>query len=168
MSRIEFRGTLYRALNPVYARDPMSGRGAELYGGRFNRKGVPTLYTSPSIMTALRGANQVGGLQPTTLVSYDAEFGHIFDTRDDLALRAEGMDDASLADPTWRDQMKTVGEAQTQAFASRLTAAGCHGLMVRSFAPGATKDDANLVLWTWSNTAPCRLTLIDEEGRLSR
>ncbi|WP_425286374.1 RES family NAD+ phosphorylase [Brucella cytisi] len=168
MSRIEFRGTLYRALNPVYAREPMSGRGAELYGGRFNRKGVPTLYTSLSIMIALREANQVGGQQPTTLVSYDAEFGHIFDTRDDLALRAEGMDDASLADPTWRDQMKTVGQAQTQAFASRLTAAGYHGLLVRSFAPGATKDDANLVLWKWSNAAPCRLTLIDEEGRLSR
>lgn len=116
----------------------------------------------------LREANQVGGLQPTTLVSYDAEFVHIFDTQVDLALRAEGMNDASLADPIWRDQMKTVGEAQTQAFASRLTAAGYHGLLVRSFAPGATKDNANLVLWKWSNAALCRLTLIDDEGCLSR
>lgn len=168
MSRVEFRGTLYRSLNPIYAREPMSGRGAELYGGRFNKKGIPALYTSLSIMTALREANQVGALQPTTLVSYDAEFEHIFDTRDDVALRAEGMDDAGLADPTWRDQMKKAGEAQTQAFAGRLAAAGYHGLLVRSFAPGATLDDANLVLWKWSDEAPYRLTLIDDEGRLSR
>ena len=35
-----FTGFLYRALNPVYARDPLSGRGAKLYGGRFNPKGT--------------------------------------------------------------------------------------------------------------------------------
>ena len=34
---------------------------------------VVPLYTSLSIMTALREANQVGSLQPTTLVSYDAD-----------------------------------------------------------------------------------------------
>ncbi|MCT7668127.1 RES domain-containing protein, partial [Shinella kummerowiae] len=56
----------------------------------------------------------------------------------------------------------------TQAFAGRLAAAGYHGLIVRSFAPGAARDDANLVLWTWSDAAPCRLTLIHDEGRLSR
>jgi RES domain-containing protein len=55
-------GELYRALNPIYAREPLSGRGAELYGGRFNPKGVPALYTSLSVMTALREANQVGNL----------------------------------------------------------------------------------------------------------
>lgn len=165
---MEFRGTLYRALNPIYAREPMSGRGAELYGGRFNRKGTPALYTSLSILTALREANQAGSLQPTTLVSYDAEFGHIFDTRDDIARRIEGMDDAGVADPTWRDQMKAAGEAKTQAFAGKLAVAGYDGLLVRSFAPGATRDDINLVLWNWSDTAPCRLTLIDDEGRLSR
>lgn len=66
-------GKLYRTLNPIYAREPLSGRGAELYGGRFNPKGLPALYTSLSVMTALPEANQVGNLQPTTLVSYDAE-----------------------------------------------------------------------------------------------
>ncbi|WP_352699918.1 RES domain-containing protein [Mesorhizobium sp. M0152] len=68
---------LYRgssiALNPVYARERLSGRGAELYGGRFNPKAMPVLYASLSVMTALREANEVGNLQPSTLVSYDAE-----------------------------------------------------------------------------------------------
>jgi RES domain-containing protein len=164
---VEYRGKLYRALNPVYAREPLSGRGAELYGGRFNPKGMPALYLSLSVMTALREANQVGNLQPTTLVSYDAKIDGVFDCRNELALRGEGMDIAALADSSWRDQRKATGEARTQAFARRLVASGYNGLLVRSFAPGATEDDLNIVLWKWSDKVPSRLILIDDEHRLS-
>ncbi|EKS26811.1 MULTISPECIES: RES family NAD+ phosphorylase [Nitrobacteraceae] len=165
---LRYEGKLYRALNPIYAREPLSGLGAELYGGRFNPKGVPALYSSLSIMTALREANQVGNLQPTTLVSYDAEIENIFDTQDEAALMAEGVDAATLADATWRDQMKANGEAKTQAFARRLITAGFNGLLVKSFATGASATDLNLVLWRWSGNAPARLVLIDDENRLSR
>ncbi|MDQ0304907.1 RES family NAD+ phosphorylase [Ancylobacter polymorphus] len=161
-------GKLYRALNPIYAREPLSGRGAELYGGRFNPKGVPALYTSLSVMTALREANQVGNLQPTTLVAYEAEIDGIFDCRDDAALAAEGMNAAAIADTTWRDQMRTNGEAKTQALARRLIGAGYNGLLVRSFAAGSTAEDLNIVLWRWSNAPPARLVLIDDQNRLSR
>ena len=132
---LRYEGKLFRALNPVFAREPLSGRGAELYGGRFNRKGIPALYCSLSVTTAVREANQVGNLQPTTLVSYNAEIEGIFDTRDDRALHASGMDAAALSDRSWRDQMKTDGEARSQAFASRLIMQGYAGLLVRSFAP---------------------------------
>lgn len=165
---IRYEGKLYRALNPVYAREPLSGRGAELYGGRFNPKGMAALYTSLSVMTALREATQVGSLQPTTLVSYDAEIEAVFDSRDDAAPAGEGIDAPGLSDPTWRDQMKATGEARTQAFARRLRTAGYNGLLVRSFAPGATAEDLNLVLWQWGPAAPSRLVLIDDENRLSR
>ncbi len=164
---MHYQGKLYRALNPIYAREPLSGRGAELYGGRFNPKGMPALYTSLTIMTALKEANQVGNLQPTTLVSYDADIETVFDCRDDAALRAQGIDAAALADPTWRDQMKVSGEAKTQTFARKLAAGGCCGLLVRSSAPGASDDDLNLVLWRWGSLAPGRLILIDDEDRLS-
>ena len=40
--------------------------------------------------------------------------------------------------------------------------------MVRSFAPGATAQDLNLVLWRWGDEMPARLVLIDDENRLSR
>ena len=164
---MRYEGKLYRALNPIYARQPLSGRGAELYGGRFNPKGMPALYTSLSVLTALREANQVGSLQPTTLVCYEAEIERVFDTRDEAALEAEGMDAAAIAAPSWRDEMKVSGKARTQNFARRLVSDGYHGLLVRSFAPAARNDDLNLVLWRWSDAAPCRLTLIDDEGRLS-
>jgi RES domain-containing protein len=162
-----YRGKLYRALNPIYARQPLSGRGAELYGGRFNPKGTPALYFSLSALTALREANQVGNLQPTTFVSYEAETEGVFDGRDEVALRAEGIDADALADPTWRDQMKLSGEARTQSFVRAILAKGYRALIVRSFAPGAGRHDLNLVLWEWGAAAPARLTLIDEEGRLS-
>lgn len=165
---MRYEGQLYRALNPIFASEPMSGRGAQLYGGRFNRKGTPALYMSLSVMTALREANQAGSLQPTTLVCYDASIESVFDCRDEAAMRAEGMTMPALSNSTWRDQMKASGEAATQAFARRLAAAGYHGLLVRSFAAGATADDLNLVLWQWSSSAPCRLALIDDENRLSR
>ena len=165
---ISYRGKLYRALNPVYAREPLSGRGAELYGGRFNSRGVPALNLSLSVVTALREANQVGNLQPTTLVAYDADIDELFDCRDALALQDQGMDAATLAEMSWRDQMKTTGEAATQAFAGRLMASGHMGLMVRSYAPGSSADDMNVVLWKWGDRAPARLTLIDDEDRLSR
>ena len=164
---ISFGGKLYRALNPIYAREPLSGRGAELYGGRFNPKGTPALYTSLSVMTALREANQVGSLQPTTLVSYEAEIERVFDGRDEAALNARDMTADALADPTWRDQMKATGEARTQAFALALMSDGYDALLVQSFAPAAGRDDLNLVLWKWAESGPSRLTLIDDEGRLS-
>lgn len=154
---------LYRALNPVHAREPLSGRGAELYGGRFNPKGMPALYTSLSILTALREANQVGHLQPTTLVSYKADVEAVLDSRDGAALKSEGIETEALADPGWRDQMQRLGEAKTQAMARRLVAKGYNGLIVRSFAAGAGPDDINLVLWRWDG-----LVLIDDENRLSR
>ncbi|OYX08753.1 MAG: hypothetical protein B7Z15_14795 [Rhizobiales bacterium 32-66-8] len=165
---MEYSGPVYRALNPVYARDPLSGRGAALYGGRFNSKGTLALYGALEIMTAVREANQVGALQPTTLVSYDAKVERVFSARDEKALAAHGVDEATLADNGWRDEMKLTGISRTQAFSQRLIAEGYHGLLVRSFAPGSSATDMNLVLWTWGPTAPSRLTLIDDESRLSR
>lgn len=161
-----FSGFLYQALNPIYTREPLSGRGAALYGGRFNPKGMKALYTSLSIMAALREANQVGSLQPTTLVSYTAEIGRVFDCRDEELLRAWDMDAAALADTTWRDAMRASGEARTQTFARRISQEGYHGLLVRSFATGATPSDLNLVLLQWGAEPPARLTLIDDENRL--
>ncbi len=146
----------------------MSGRGAELHGGRFNPKGMPALYLSVSVMTALREANQVGNLQPTTLVAYGADIDMLFDTSDAAALAAHGMTPESLAANSWRDEMMKGGHSATQIFAQRLAQAGHNGLLVRSFAPGAQPDEVNIVLWRWSDQAPSRLVLIDDEGRLSR
>lgn len=162
-----YRGKLYRALNPIFAREPLSGDGAARYGGRFNPKGIPALYTSLSVVTALAEANQVGTLQPTTLVCLEADIGRVFDCRDHSALMAKHMDTAQLADPCWRDATREHGEASTQTFARRLMDAGYHGLLVPSYTPAVTTDNFNLVLWVWAAEGPSRVTLIDDENRLS-
>ncbi|MEO0764051.1 MAG: RES family NAD+ phosphorylase [Pseudomonadota bacterium] len=163
-----YRGLLYRALNPVYAREPLSGRGAALHGGRFNRKEIATLYTSLTPETAIREANQVGDLQPTTLVAYRADIGPIFDSRDMAALAKRQMTPETLADAGWRLRMIEGEAVPTQEFAEALIADGFVGLLVRSFAAGARDDQLNLVLWRWNGGEDDRLQLIDDQDRLSR
>lgn len=164
---MRYRGLLYRALNPVWARQPLSGRGAARYGGRFNPKGQEALYTALSPETAIREANQAGTLQPTTLVACRADIGPVFDTRDASALAARDLTPELLADPGWRARMNRGEPVPTQDLARTLIAEGFAGLLVRSFARGARPDDLNLVLWRW--TPPdARLELVDDEGRLTR
>lgn len=163
---MRYQGLLYRALNPIRAREPMSGIGARLHGGRFNPKGIPALYTALSVMTAIREANQIGTLQPTTLVSYEADITPIFDATDADALGSYGMMPVDLAADDWRIRMQKEGKAPTQIFAERLIADGYAGLRVPSFAAGSTPKDLNMVLWVWGNILPAKLVLIDDEGRL--
>lgn len=157
-------GPLYRALNPVYAREPLSGRGAGLYGGRFNPKCCDALYTALDPATALREANQVGDLQPTTLVQYRADLGPVFDTRDLEALAAYAMTPDTLADQGWRSAMLDGRPVPTQDFARALIAKGFTGMLVRSYAPGASPKSLNLVLWKWEDG----LSVVDDENRLGR
>lgn len=162
-----FVGQLYRALNPVYARAPLSGHGAKLHGGRFNAKGTPALYTALDPTGALREANQVGSLQPTVLVSYTADLGPIFDTRNRAELERHGMSACALANPGWRTRMLEGKTVPTQDFARRLIADGFAGLLIRSHAKGASRSDFNIVLWRWAVDG-CDLEVVDDEGRLSR
>lgn len=162
-----YAGELYRALNPVYAREPLSGRGAALYGGRFNAKGTATLYTALDPATALREANQAGHLQPTVLVSYRADLGPIFDTRDAKELEKREVSAQMLADPAWRTAMLDGPTVPTQDFARQLVADGFAGLLIRSFAKGASETNLNIVLWRWTGDG-CALDVIDDEDRLGR
>ena len=159
---MHYRGLLYRALNPLWAREPLSGEGARRHGGRFNRRGVPALYLSFSIPTAIREANQVGTLQPTTLVAYEADVGPLLDASDPAALAPYGMTSADLAANDWRIRMRDEGAAPTQHLADRLTAEGFAGMRVPSYARGAGEGDLNAVLWRWDGM----LRVVDDEGRL--
>lgn len=161
-----FEGLVYRALNPRYAREPLSGRGAAIYGGRFNAKGVPALYTSLSVMTAIREANQVGTLQPTTLVCYRAAIETVFDATDPSGLVAYGATPADLAADDWRDAMRSTGLAPTQRLAARLMADGFAAIIAPSFARGAGAEDRNLVIWRWGAGTPAQLSVIDDDDRL--
>ena len=164
---MDYDGLLYRALNPYWAREPLSGEGAARHGGRFNPRGTPALYTALTIPGVLTEAHQAGRFQPLTLIALEARLERVFDARDAAALAGQGMSVEGLADPGWRDAM-AAGEAPTQAFARRLITAGHTGLLVRSFARGARADDLNLVLWRWGEAPPAEVRVVDDEGRLGR
>ena len=120
------------------------------------------LYTSLAPETALREANQVGTLQPTTLVAYRADIGPLLDGRDTAVLQPFGMAPAELGDPSWRDRMLSGKPVPTQNLAEAAIAQGYVGIVVSSYARGAPADALNLVLWEWEG----RVTLVDDDDRL--
>ncbi len=55
----------------------------------------------------------------------------------------------------------------TQDLSQRLITDGFAGILVRSFAKGATEAHLNLVLWRWEGQG-LTLGVTDDEGRLGR
>ena len=165
---MRFRGLVYRAHNPRWSWTPLSGAGARRHGGRFNRRGIRALYTSLNELTAIREAQPLGRpMQPLTICTYDVDVEPVFDTLDKAQRRTLGVSDSDLACPTWEAEMHAGLVPASQALADRLIAAGHAGMRVRSFAAGARAGGLNLVLWTWGDARPARVTLIDDEDRLS-
>lgn len=166
---MRFRGHVYRAHNPHWIWPPVSGEGARLHGGRFNRVGLPALYTSLSPVTALREVSGIGvPMQPVLLCSYEVDSGPIFDASDPARRKAFAISNPDLACPNWERETRQGGVPASQALADRLIVAGYAGMLVRSFAHGAGPADRNLVFWRWGDALPSRVRLVDDEGRLFR
>lgn len=165
---MRFRGLVYRAHNPHWSWTPLSGEGARRHGGRFNRRGIPALYTSLDPLTAIREAQPLGRpMQPLTLCAYEVDVEPVFDTPDKAQRRTLGVSDSDLACSAWEAETLAGSVPASQALADRLIAAGYAGMRVRSFAVGTGTGDLNLVMWTWGTDRPARVVLIDDEGRLS-
>lgn len=166
---MRFRGLVYRAHNPQWFWSPLSGEGARKHGGRFNRRGVPALYSSLDMLAAIREAQPLGRpLQPLTLCAYEVDAEPVFDAHDDAHRRALRVTEFDLACPAWEAEMLAGSIPASQALADRLIAEGYVGMRVQSFAAGASPDDLNLVMWRWNSELPARVVLIDDEARLER
>lgn len=165
---MKWQGVAYRAHNPRWSWTPLSGDGAKFHGGRFNPKGVPALYLSVVLETAILEANQ--GLQrfpPLTLVAYEVDCEDIVDLTDSRELRRLRIKPRDLA-CGWKAMAERGQTPPTWSLAKRLIDAGVAGVLVPSFAKGAREADRNLVLWDWADTPPHCLEVIDIEGRLPK
>ncbi|MFN0036780.1 MAG: RES family NAD+ phosphorylase [Saprospiraceae bacterium] len=98
---------VFRLTNQIHGRD-LSGRGAELYGGRWNFKGIPMLYTSET--RALCLAERLAHLESDEIP-------------DDYVMVAIGLpDDAFISDlltpgfpiPNWRENSQSFGSQFVQ------------------------------------------------------
>ena len=165
---MRFRGIVYRAHDPRWSWPPISGEGARLNGGRFNRLGVPAFYTSLSPVTALREASPLRQpMQPVLLCAYEADAEPIFDTLGSSQRTRHAVTDIELRCPDWEQKMLDGGIPASHALAERLVAAGYVGMRVRSFATGAGPDDLDLVFWRWGDRLPSRIKLVDDDHRLT-
>ena len=161
--------TVYRAHHPMWAFSPESGEGARRFGGRFNRPGVPALYTSLSLATAWLEAQQGFAFkaQPMTICSYRIDCADVLDLREPEALNAAGTTATELAS-AWDDLAARRQPVPTCSLADRLVAQGCAAIIVPSFAARAGERDVNLVFWKWSRAEPHRVEVVDDLDRLPR
>lgn len=93
-SRLDAGTPLFRAHNPRWSFQPLSGAGAARAGGRFNRPGTPALYMSLEEATSAAEYRQDNDLtEPYLLVAYIANLPELIDLR--------LLDDTW--DPLWND-----------------------------------------------------------------
>ncbi|RYF95562.1 MAG: hypothetical protein EON95_00970 [Caulobacteraceae bacterium] len=166
---MRFQGTAYRAHDPRWSFSPLSGDGAAIHGGRFNPKGTPALYLALAPMTAIKEAGQALALkiEPLVLCSYEVDCADVLDLTTAQGLTDAGVAEADLA-CGWMLLAHEGKTPPTWTMARRLIGDGLAGVVVPSFAPGATADDRNLVLWRWGPETPHRTTVHDPSGRLPK
>lgn len=164
---MRFIGRCYRGHDPAWSFSPLSGDGAALTGGRFNRKGEKALYLSLDAVTSFAECTQGFShrLQPLTMCEYDVDCDGVADLRSDATRAAHGVTRAELG-CAWLSFQLARKQAPSWLVADRLRAAGHNGILVPSFVPGATDANNNLVLWRWGPDLPHRVAVYDPSGRL--
>lgn len=153
----------------MWAYDPLSGDGAKKHGGRFNQPGCATLYLSLDPTTAWMEAQQGFPFkpQPMTLVAYEIDCAKIADLNDEQLLINIGSSIQDLG-CAWEDLATKHLEPPTWRLAEQLKSLEVAGILVRSFAPGCTPKNQNLVLWHWSDSESNAVRIIDDFGRLPK
>ena len=158
---------LWRMLSIRYQRSPLSGEGAALHGGRWNRTGQPALYLARDPATAVAEFYQ-GLPKPGTLAPYTLTSSAIADFTDGHG----GPRDAAVAaaiEAEWKQIALIDGDTPPGwSLAEAAIEAGAEGALAPSVqnAGGVT-----LVLWRWHDAGQpgegAALELIDPMAALS-
>jgi RES domain-containing protein len=166
---LRFQATCYRAHDPRCSFAPLSGVGAAKRGARFNPKGVPALYLALTILTAVKEINQglARKIEPCVLCSYEVDCEDIVDLRTKEDCKAAGVAFADMA-RAWFLDIAQSREPASWRLTKNFIEAGGSGILVPSFAPGATQADQNLVLWKWSKSRPHKVSVHDPSGCLPK
>jgi RES domain-containing protein len=166
---LRLQGTVWRAHNPAWSWLPTSGEGAARHGGRFNRVGLPALYTSRRMETAWLEAQQGFPFkaQPMLICGYDVDCDNIADLTDAATCGAFDITPADLA-CAWEDLALKGKTPPSWTMVDRLIAAGHWGIVVPSFAPKSTALDINVVFWQWADAPPHQVRVIDDHHRLPK
>lgn len=166
---MRFQGRCFRAHDPRWAFDPVSGEGARIRGGRFNPQGKPALYLSLRIETAIGECSQGFSrrIPPLTICEYEVDCDPVADLSGE-EVRAEHKVSLEALECPWLDLMLMGKPVPSHKAAQGLEMQGYVGVIVPSFFPGARPSDLNLVLWSWSDRRPNLVQVHDPESRLPR
>ncbi len=153
----------------MWAYTPLSDGGAKKYGGRFNRPGTSALYTSLDPTTAWMEAQQGFPFkpQPMTLIPYQVDCADIVDLADPSIQNALDIYSSDL-DCAWEYMTAQRIGPPTWDLADQLKSRNIAGILVRSFAPGCSENNRNLIFWEWSNSGPHQVQVIDDLNRLPK
>jgi len=162
-------GTCYRSHDPRWAWAPTSGEGAAGKGGRFNPVGVPALYLALTIEGTLveMGFGFAHRFDPLTICSYTVDVDDLIDLRTEADCQIAGIDWSALS-CAWAYDLVNGQEPASWKVAKALFMDGAAGVLVPSFAGGARRHMANLVLWRWGPNPPHQVAVHDPDGRLPR
>ena len=166
---MRFQERCFRAHDPSWSFSPLSGEGARLKGGRFNRPGKATLYLSTAYDTAVGECTQgfANRMPPLTLCDCDVDCDPIADLSTAAARAALSVTLEELACP-WMTLMENREPVPSWQVAERMEAQGFAGMLVPSFFPGAEAKHLNLVLFTWGDDLPTLVRIYDPTGRLPK
>lgn len=104
---------------------------------------------------------------PMTLCSYEADLTQVLDLTAISNKSALGITDDVLA-CAWRRDIADSKVPASWKIADALIEQGVTGILVRSFAPSASANGVNLVLWNWAETDPNKLQVVDPYNNLPR
>lgn len=158
----------YRFHAPRYAALPLSGAGAALHGGRFNRPGVHALYLSSNVPTAHAEYAQDELLTPPgTLATYQVTLGKVVDLSAGFLAGTWG--------PEWEDwdcdwralSMGAHIEPPSWVIGDMTRAAGAAGILFPSLKL-IDPVNVNLALFTNELGAVDTLSVHDPKGQLPK
>ena len=154
---------VYRALSPRFSHAPLSGRGAELSGGRWDAVGSPALYLACDVITAILEYQQRANFKPVTAVQYRLQDALLADIHDPQLEDRHGITPLIVTND-WQLLVGLSKEPPSWPIASRLQRDGYHGLRYRSRLNGG----ACVVLWAWNAPDVPTLAINDPDKRLPR
>lgn len=102
-----------------------------------------------------------------TIDAYEVDCANIASLNDPDTLKFLGFTSSELACP-WEDLATQKQDPPTWKLVDRLHTLGITGIQCRSFAPGCTEQNHNLILWEWADTRPNSICVINDFGRIPK